>query len=576
MNSKRLFSALLTCTMLYACNIDDIKLDNVYYDTPSPSIAIELGYAGYSMSDLLEELDTSTLIIDSTSSEVLELHFEIDPFTVTKGDILEDTDIIDFDPVSENKLLRPFKSVNLEPAGGTLTNIFAEPKTFFELVEEFSNPPYNMNLDIDPNQLIDTLRFEFIADSGSTVEELYFNDGFFRFQLSGLDFQYDLTALNTFTTATNQPMAVDENRVETDPIPLTGSYTDFAALRTVEDPGDDTLNIVEFELLVEDVLLQPGESITNNTEVTVNVETGDMTIRSFDGLLGAFAEQTFDVDSQSVKFGGLDELSSGTIEFTNPQIEFYVENYLGLPISIDLSEIRAVTNESPEGRTLEIMDNTIGDITPVSTFEPFYENLNSALDTIRINKQTTNIDDVFAEIPNEFIFSVSATIENRSGSFVAIPPNDDDIFMNLSGRAMLPLDARIENVEQTIDFETPDLSQVTEGDTIRLQLLYKNSIPIDISASIGFVNATNDTTYAATSLNLTQNVSVEEFELADERSLEPAAFALNNEEIDLLLNSQTVVVRLSLNSANGGTTQLTTAQQIFFRVSILAEVEIEL
>lgn len=572
---KNLF-ALLLCMSMLACNFNDLKLDNLYADNATPIYAVELGFAEYSMSELLEELDTSTLIIDSTSSDVLELRFEIDPFTVTKGDILDDTDIIEFDPVSETKQLRPFRTINLSPVGGTLTNIFSEPKGLFELVDDLANQPIPIILDIDADELIDTLRFEFIADSGSTVNELYFVDGFFRFQLSGLDFQYDLLALNTFDTETSIPLSVDENRNESSPIPLAGSNTSFELVRDIDDPSDDTLNIVEFELMVEDVILQPGESITNSTLVTVDVETGDLTIRSFAGITGAFAEQTFDVDSQSIEFSGLEDLSNGTIEFSDPRIEFYVENYLGLPISIDLSGIRAITNESPDGRVLEILDPTIGDITTVSTFDPDYNNLTPALDTISINNQSTNIDEVFSEIPTNFIFNVTANIENQDGSFVTIPADDEDIFMNLSGLAILPLDARITDVEQTVDFESPDLEDVAEGDSVRVQLSYKNSIPIDISARVGFVNSAMDTTYASTTFNLEKNVEESDFDLIDDRDLEPAAFALNTDEIDLLLDSDNVIVTLTLNSSEGETTRLTTDQKIFFRVAILAGIEIDL
>ena len=169
--------AVILCLSMASCNYDDLKFDNIYADNATPIYAIELGYAGYTMSELLEELDTTTLIIDSTSSDVLELRFEIDPFTVTKGDILNDTEIIEFDPVSETKQLRPFRTIDLSPVGGTLTNIFSEPKGLFELVDDLANQSIPIVLDISADDLIDTLRFEFIADSGSTVNELYFVDG---------------------------------------------------------------------------------------------------------------------------------------------------------------------------------------------------------------------------------------------------------------------------------------------------------------------------------------------------------------------------------------------------------------
>ncbi len=284
------------------------------------------------------------------------------------------------------------------------------------------------------------------------MERIYFKGGYFKFELSGLDFEYRMRAFNTFLTDGDDPMIVDHNRDELDLIPLEGYYVDFGILRDEFDPEDDTINQMQFILKVQDVLLQPGESITNSTVVNVYVQSGSMTAEDFYGITGAFAEQEFDIETNTIAIDAFEQMTNGSLLFDDPVIEFYIESYLGLPVSLDLSNFRVNTNKSPDGTNLVLYDAKAGEIDPVESFEPKYSDLSPRFDTIRIDKATSNIVDVFAEIPNKVIFSTSATITNQLGSFASIPANDDDIFIKISGLATLPLNVAISNVEQVIDF----------------------------------------------------------------------------------------------------------------------------
>ena len=560
-----LFAAIIFAS---SCNIDDLQFDNLYLEDASPTIAAEIGFANYTVSELLEELDTSTLIIDSTSSDVIEIRFELDPVTVTKSDVLDDTEIVEVEPVNESKTLRPFRNFNLTPVGGTLTNIFNETLTLDELVERYRTQPVPVNIDLNFDDLLDTLEFEFVPDSGTIIDQVYFNGGGFRFLLSGLDFQYRFTGLNTYEISDDSRVEVTHNRNENQPISLVNRYTNFDEIRNDTNPVDDSLNVVQFELNVRNVVLTPGESITNNTPVNVNVSTIDIDVRTFFAVTGSFTQQEFEIDNQTVEFSGLEDFT-GTIEFQDPRVEMYVESYLGFPVNVDLNGIQVITSSNPAGLPLVITDNSISEINAVDVFEPFYQNLSPKFDTISINKNTSNIVDIFSEIPTEFIINTTASIENLPGSFATIPLNNDDPFVNVSGLAILPLDARISDVEQELDFEGIDVDELDDGETLQIQINYKNSIPLEISATIGFVSVEGDTTFADNSLLLGKNVETDQFDNIDESTLAPATYELDEDEVNLFLDAETVIVTLNLNSPPGEVTRLTTDQKIFLRLSAL-------
>jgi hypothetical protein len=570
------FYLLFCSVMLGGCNFSDIKFDNLYVDEISSTYAVELGFARYSIVDLLDQLDDENLIIDSTSSDVIEIRFEIDPYTVTRKDLFEDTDILQIEEIHEIQELLPFKSLDLSASGGELKNIFGEPKGLFQLIDDLSKLPIPIILEINPEDLVDTLEIEFEADSGSLVEQIYFKGGAFNFQLKGLDFQYSLVALNMFRNSDGKPLAINQNRVESDPVSLSGYYTDFAALRSEIDPEDDSLQQMRMRLQVKDLILQPGESITNSTVVLVDVTSGALTVKDFNAIKGAFAEQHFEIDAQSIALSAMEKFTNGSIVFNNPSLEFYIESYLGLPVVLDLSKFSITTNKSPEGKNLEIYDESAGKIASVESFDPIYKNLIARKDTIRINKHTSNIVDVFAEIPTKIVFSTSATILNQPGSFATIPENDEDIFISLSGLATLPLNATISNVEQTFDFDAISSNEVRVKDTAKIILSYKNSIPLDVFAEIGFVSMQNDTTYSSQKLMLTKNVEVEDFDMTDEGDLPSAELVLTESEADKLFTSNRIIVVLKVNSPSGQDTKINTEQEIFVRVSALVGVNVNL
>ncbi len=87
--------------LLSSCNVEDLKFDNLYVHNKTSSYAVELGFASYTMVDLLQNLDDESLIIDSTSSDVVQIKFKLDSFSVTKGDLFEDTDILEVEAVED-------------------------------------------------------------------------------------------------------------------------------------------------------------------------------------------------------------------------------------------------------------------------------------------------------------------------------------------------------------------------------------------------------------------------------------------------------------------------------------------
>lgn len=549
------------------CNSEELSFDNLYLEEASPTIALNLGYGSYTTGKLLEELEGEDYTIDSTNT-VVELRFDLETTVVTRGDLLEDTEVVDVEPVSQVEELTPFRSIDFSSIGGSLTNASGTTRSLADVAAD-------VGLTINFDDLIDTLEFEFVGEQGTEITEIYYRSGYFIFQLFGYTTEYELQGINIFNSDTDENMLITSDRDESEQISLGGFYSDFEFLRDPDDEADDSLNFVQYRLSISDVLLLPGQSIDNNSTISISVLSNDPDLRTFEAAIGSFREQTFEVDEESIKFDAFSDFTDGTIAFQDPQIIIDIVNYLGVPVTLDLSGITVKSRQNPDGAQIQIKDSSLGDIAPVAQFERRYEDIVPAETQIIIDRNTTNIDELLAGIPNEFILEATANILKQPGSFTTVPENESDTVVKVGGRAVIPLDALITDVEETFDFEGIDNEDITQIESASAIIRYKNSLSMQATAQLGFVSATNDTTFAASILELTKNVEISEFEGADIENLEPASISLDASETSDLLSAQTILVRLDLSSPPGENTVLTTDQEIYFELSILAGLTIE-
>lgn len=506
-------------SFLMGCGVDELDFENIYVPSAKPSLATELGTINYTIGELLAELESDDFIIDSSDASIIKLAFK-DSLVITKADFLDDADLAQFEDVEETKILRPFKNLDMP-----ITNPTTEPVT----------------IDLTDRDLIDTLEYEFEQDTEkqNTIEQIFYSGGTLSITSSsvpGVVFDYTLLALNTQNTNTGNPLSFASS---------TGNATQVRNLANFNSSFDGTPGITtsRFVLKVVSATLEPLASVTNATTVQLDILTSDIDINTIAAIYGGFARDTIEIPGEELKFDALDEFSSGTFKFNDPSIKIDVVNYLGVPMTVDLSRITADTKD---GVNIPLnVSASEGELDFVKISNPpvvSFDQIVPVNDVIKIDKTNSDIVSIVSSLPSAFNFPVSAIINAEgatTGQFAALPDNDTDTILSLITTVELPFDISFSNVEYPIDLKDIGLGDdITEIDSAHIKVVADNGLPLRVSVRIGFVDASGQEFGELTESSVLLRPSMKSEEI----------LGLKKSELDNLLKAQDLKVYVSISS----------------------------
>lgn len=226
-----------------------------------------------------------------------------------------------------------------------------------------------------------------------------------------------------------------------------------------------------------------GEGV--NSEVNVDFEMLDMSIRSFRGYM---APRNFDLEADGLRINMFDNVYGAQIRIENPRLNFFFNNGLGLGARLNIQEL---SGSNPDGEVLVIPG---GNIVPLPNLGAAPAPGEYAFTTMLIDNSLMepSITEFLAIQPNfvEGQFSLTVNPEDEQTVFV-----NSEATLDISYEAVIPVFGSIANfnLSDTTDISLndviADVEDITEIDRLDIRLFVDNGLPLDAALQIVFTDS---------------------------------------------------------------------------------------
>jgi len=264
-------------------------------------------------------------------------------------------------------------------------------------------------------------------------------------------------------------------------IQTTLDYQGSAPFATTISPQ----SIEAYELFMPGGLLEVRYEAYNSMgeRVLLDQITGLAENWEYSDIEGVWANETFDIISDTIKVDLFENWTQGQVNFEDPKLIIDLNNSIGFPVQLALKNMTAHTVD--------------GDAIPISSvFNDGYNLSFPALnqmgqttsDQIILDKTNSNIISIFNANPQYITYELTATIN----------PSDDNIpgfiLTQSEVRGAVTVDVPIYGTASGFTFESDaefDLNDSEEVNHVELKLITNNSIPVDLELQVYFTDDNN-------------------------------------------------------------------------------------
>lgn len=464
MNSKRHFFAsatLITFVLLAGCNTDKLEFDNIELPNYKASHGVILGSAHFSLAELLEDLNDSTLEITENNAKLLSIIYR---------------DTTEFDDIAQ-----------------------------VASIDDVTNPGrIEPNLDLGPFPGIDTtythtqvLSFDYPVAGGEVLDSIDYIAGTLRFDLESnfnVELSYTFEIYDIIDPSTGDTLVISgviaPGGTDTQSENLAGFRTQAELQMVIEYDEDnnptDTTYINRFNGLFTGMLnLSDGGRVNPDETLDYNVTIQDV---EYETIYGFFGTKSFDIQSQTVDIAVFEDIGENGFVFKSPEINITLVTSFGVPMGIDLS---GISSTNSEGTTVSLM----GDVTatPQFTNAPRVNAVGSTTtNIITINSTNSNLADLLSISPNQITIDVAAQTNYNVDSLTRRN------FVNYQSRAdiylemEMPMDLRLQGFTRDFDFDFGIDSaeyDFDEVDTVSLFVKSTNYMPFNGTVDLQVVDA---------------------------------------------------------------------------------------
>jgi len=438
---RRLAFLILPILLLaVACSDSLDELLEVDSFSWNPKIAVPLIDAEFSFNDLVEEVDSITLV-------------EIEP----------------------DGLINLVYSSSLETQ--TATDFFFVPnQSFTQQVPVPATPLFPMGEEVS---LDADFGFDF---DGFTIEfdSVLFKEGNLELQLQ-TNLAADVEVLISLESLRNQgsPFAAQ----------LQTSYDGSKVLRqetSQHDLSGSVLSLItpmgsgrKVQGALQVVLTGRGEPLLTDDILEISLDMNGTEFLRIHGAIPATAILQ-DPDTLSITF--FESINSGTFGVTKPEINFRIQNSFGLPLAVSFDRIKV-----RKGSQNIPLTGTITEV-PTSISAPVGVNDPPASAEIAVNSLNSNLPEMIEILPNEFIYQFSGVLnpENRPQLFVW-----DTSKIAVDYDIAVPLEGWVDQMSLTREYEF-DGSLLEDVDDVAFRVKSQNELPLSLLMQFYFLNASRD------------------------------------------------------------------------------------
>ena len=512
-----------------SCNISDLEFENIKNPTYSPSIAVKLGSASYTIKELVDDIEDEQLEINEGSDFSLSFIYR---------------DTTEFD-VSDDFIKIPTIENSLGFAGGNTL-----PATPIEVVLPVS----------------EILTFDYDAADGELIDSVFYSGGNLDFEIRsdfGGVFNFTWTIINMKEIATDQDLSdqISGSSVANFNRPLLGLKSLIS-----NSSGKN-----EFQLKIDGTITIPkGTAVVPSQQLTIAVK---FTNPSFSSIFGNFGTKTVDIANQTIDMAGFEEFGESGLELNDPRITLEIDNSYGITMGTSLAGMVAINNDGTE---LALTGDIITD--GVNINGASHLNVGGFVTSvIEINKTNSNINELLNSTPTSMIFPVTATLNPASSTLETNFLQDNSKIIQRT-IVEIPLDVKMDGFSREFDFDISDI-EIEDATSLSIRIITKNEIPFTGTVDLQFLDLAGNILHTIDDEKLFVAPAVD----ANGRTIAPLEniedIVLDQAGIDALIASDKVNVILRIDSfdaANGTFVKIFSDYKLEFELSLTGSISIDL
>jgi hypothetical protein len=502
-----IFSLLLFSFSLIGCKKDKVsKITGASWES---NLAVPVCHGSLSINQLTGSSQIAELITVSPITGELTLGFDADLFTIESSDIIE---LFNYNQVYNLDAIE----LGLTPLSSFSGELEIEKSIDIAL-------PLTNGMEI--NQLNFKNGTMTITSSTTLQHDL-------ELHLSFIDLSLNNQTINRTIELEYGGASSMEGSTQID---LSSVIADFTA-------GGTGLNSIRVEAEIE--IEGTNQPIIGDEFISLNFEITDQDFTYMDGYFGQTVLSSL---KDSILMSIFNDPLQGNFVLTNPEITFNINNSFGIPVALNLVDLRTSTLTG-EQTILSGFPSSISIAAPATNGQS--ENTSFVLDA----DNTTNLSSIISAEPKQFIYSVNAEI-NPNGN-TGLNYIDESNRLEVSAAINIPIEGYANDVimTDTIDFTFSQNVNNVEGVTFRLDLT--NGFPIDASMHAIFVDENYNPLFSllddAGQLISGAPVNSEGIAVGTESKL--TSVAVNSSKLNLLKDVRHILIISNLTTSGGQST----------------------
>lgn len=428
--------------LLAGCNLSYFEESEFGEFTWDGSLAIPLGEINYTVEELFSELDGGSTTIRPGDENVVSIVYEQRLDAQTASDFLQ----------IQDQVFNGSLPINVNLANSASAQNLQASRVF---------------------------EFDLAQQGNEAYDSIYFNAGDLAIDLNS-SIAYPVSYSLVFRSLEDN----GERIISSGAISSGGSISDAVELNektgllNLDAAGNVSSNKFVLELTYN-FEVPAGGNVSANQSVDFNI---DMLRSGYSDLFGFVGNQNLDINLQEVELDFFNIFSGGELIFTNPKVDFIINNSFGFPIGIDYSGIRAIQSDGTE---LQLTGEVTLDREIVEA--PTIDQKGSSIETLhRIDRENSNLNLLFSSQPTSFRFDLTSVSnpDNAVSQYNFI--NENNILEALA-LIEIPLDMVIDEVgaDQGFPFNSETLESAKRA---LMKISSSNQMPLGGNLEIQFLD----------------------------------------------------------------------------------------
>lgn len=461
------------------------------------------------------------------------------------------------------------------------TTLFDDPDEFLTIGDVSNNGNINPNItipgspsdqDVDFSQ---DLTFDYQPDGGEELDSVYFGAGDASISVNSTfdadaDIELKLFSITNYNTG--------DTMVFNGTVPANGTLNLNQSLEFFRAHFNLINGVNSFSGQFNGTLhVQTGDNINASDQLTYTLSFSNP---EFKGIFGYFGEEAITLPGQTIEFDVFNDIEPGGLEFNNAEIILSVDNSFGIPMGLNLDQV----SSSNTAGTQVVLNGSVTQ-GPQTVRAPKITSVGGSLPTtITIDKDNSNINDLFNISPNFFNFSVTGSANFGNDS----DPKERNFLTDSSKvetviEVRMPLDFKLEGftINADFDFEIGTDSLSLYADTLKLRIKSENQMPINGSTDIEFVDASGTVLLQKTGVQVISSPEVPaigkiEYE---NRMIAEDFVVLNNEDLEKIQGITKIKMVVNVDSweaSNGEFVKIYSDYELVMKLSAIGNINYDL